>query len=99
MSVDSTKPHFIPDRWKPFVKEHVFRTRGEEQERLSAYDFRADSYVRLRFADNSEAIFQYAFCLHSKELGEVAIFTEHCGYYFYPEAAVTVEQLKVVRDK
>ena len=98
MSVDSTKLHFIPERWKPVVAQHVLRTRGKEEERLSASDFRADCYVRLRFEDKSEAIYQYAFCLRSKKLGEVAIFTEHCGYYFYIEEIVTVEQMQIVQE-
>ena len=78
------------------VAEHVLRTRGKEEARLSASDFRANCYVRLQFEDKSEAIYQYAFCLRSRKLGEVAIFTEHCGYYFYMEEMVTAEQLEVV---
>ena len=99
MSHDATHPHFIPDRWKPLVKAHIERTRGEERETLSAYDFTADSTIQIRFEDNSTATYRYAFCLFSKELGEVAIFTEHCGHYFYSTAhnAVTVEQLKFTR--
>ena len=96
MAHDATHPHFIPNRWKPLVKAHIQQTRGENRDTLSAYDFAADNCVDIRFEDNSTATYRYAFCLRSEELKEVAIFTEHCGYYFYSTAhdALTVKQSK-----
>ncbi len=98
MSVDSARPHFIPTRWKPIVEEHIFRTRGVQSKSLSASDFLPGSCVQLRFEDNSVAIYRHAFCLHSKQLGEVAVFTEHCGYYFYLQEIVVVEQMQRVQE-
>ncbi|HEX8465954.1 MAG TPA: hypothetical protein VF627_15175 [Abditibacterium sp.] len=98
MTFDSASPRFIPDRWKPLVEAHVKQDSGEWRGHLSADSFRTNRYVRIFFADNSFALFHYAFCLRSEELQEVAIFTEHCGYYFYSTVAdmVSVEELEAI---
>jgi hypothetical protein len=38
----------------------------------------------MEFPDGSSAFFHYAFYLKDETLGEVAVFTEHCGYHIFP---------------
>lgn len=76
--------HHIPDHWKPLVRAHVLQTRGIDRDSLGASDFPNDRAVRVEWADKSFALFRYAFFLRDEAAQEVAVFTEHCGYYFLP---------------
>lgn len=89
-------PHEIPARWMDAVRRHVRHTRGEERDHLLTYDF-GDTSVRLAFEDGSYAFFRDAFCLRDEALREVAVFTEHCGYYFLAADGVEVEVLETAR--
>lgn len=89
-------PHIIPDRWLPRVREHILATRGEARDHLSARDFSVSRGVRLDFPDGSFALFRYAFHLKDEALREVAVFTEHCGYHFFPSGELRVEVLESV---
>lgn len=80
----------------PAVREHVRATRGEERDHLTVYDF-PDAGVRLGFPDGSFAFFRYAFHLRDDAGDEVAVFTEHCGYYFLSADGLEVEVLQTVR--
>ena len=75
--------HHIPDEWKPIVREHILRTRGKDYDTLSASDFKGTRCVRVEWPDRSFALFRYAFCLRKPQTQEVAVFTEHCGYFFF----------------
>lgn len=88
--------HEIPARWVDAVRAHVRATRGEERDHLLAFDF-PGGCVRLGFEDGSYAFFRYAFHLRDETMREVAVFTEHCGYHFFPAAGVEVEVLRTVR--
>lgn len=90
--------HEIPDRWRPAVRAHVLATSGEERDRLLAFDFPPGQCVRLGFPDGSHAFFRYAFCLRDDERREVAVFTEHCGYHFFPAGELEVDVLRPVGE-
>lgn len=81
-------PPTLPEHWKATIREHVQRTRGEDWDSLSVYDFRSDQHVHIRFPDGSYAFYRYAFFIVNREAQEVGVFTEHCGYFFYPLSAL-----------
>ena len=89
-------PHEIPPRWTERVRQHILQTSGEDRGHLLAYDFDVSRSVRLAFPDGSFAWFRYAFHLHDAGLREVAVFTEHCGYHFFPAGELEVEVLEAV---
>lgn len=92
--------HKIPPGWLARVREHVRSTTGEDRGHLRAHDFKPGRSVRLDFPDGSFALFRYAICLRDEELEEVAVFTEHCGYFFLPAEELQVEVLESVpRDE
>lgn len=88
--------HQILPGWLARVREHVRSTTGEDRDHLSAHDFKPGRSVRLDFPDGSFALFRYAFCLRDEELEEVAVFTEHCGYFFLPAEELRVEVLETL---
>lgn len=66
------------------LAEHLGRPAEEISARgLSANDFR--DTLHFEFADHSEATFHYAFFLHLPHEKQVAVFTEHCGYFCFPQ--------------
>lgn len=75
------------------VREHIRRTRGEDRDHLSAYDFPAGQSVRLRFPDGSFAFFEHAFVIEDRDRQRVAVFTEHCGYHVFPGGELSVVTL------
>lgn len=87
--------HHIPPRWMEPVRQYVRATSGEERSHLMAHDF-PDRAVQLWFADGSHAFFRYAFHLRDAAGDEVAVFTEHCGYYFLAAEELEVEVLETV---
>ncbi|MCA1614289.1 MAG: hypothetical protein LC800_09165 [Acidobacteria bacterium] len=91
--------HEIPERWKGRLREHMLASTGEKREHLLATDFRTDSNVSLRFRDGSFCLFRYAFYLLDQESGEVAVFTEHCGYHFFPADDLELERLQSIWDE
>lgn len=52
--------------------------------------------VRLDFPDGSLALFRYAFHLEDHALREAAVFTEHCGYHYFPHGGPCIEVLQSV---
>ena len=56
---------------------------------LRAGDFRPA--LTFRFQDGSHATFNYALFIHDPVRQVVAVFTEHCGYFTFPQF-LTVEQ-------
>ncbi len=72
----------LPRRWRQWVESY---TEGRKQPgRLSASDFPCDHSVSLVFPDGSTALFQFAFYVADDKRGELAVFTEHCGYHVFP---------------
>lgn len=73
----------LPQRWKTKIIEYL-RSKGEgKRTQLSAYDFSLNQKVKLTFEDESFAEFKYAFVIEAPELGEIGVFTEHCGYHIF----------------
>ena len=52
--------------------------------------------VLIRFPDGSHALFRFAFAVADEAAGEVAVFTEYCGYHVFPAGDVEVETLQAV---
>ena len=50
---------------------------------LSALDFR--DTLNFEFVDHSHATFHGAFFLHGPARWAVVVFTEHCGYFVFPD--------------
>ena len=81
----------LPERWENRLQAYLTElgiTRGH----LSAGEFH--NHLKLTFPDGSFAFFYYAFCLRDDMLGEIAVFTEHCGYHIFPLTDTEVEQLE-----
>jgi hypothetical protein len=89
-------PHEVPDRWRERLRTHITAATGEDRGHLLAFDFPAAQSVRLDFPDGSLALFRYAFHLVDADLREVAVFTEHCGYHFFPDDELEVKVLQAV---
>jgi len=53
-------------------------------------------HVAIRFADGSHAMFRHAFDLVDRDMNEIAVFTEHCGYRFFPLYDTRIELLDSV---
>jgi hypothetical protein len=86
----------IPPRWLDAVRQHIRAGTGEERDHLLAFDFPPGQSIRLAFPDGSYAYFRDAFHLRDREGREVAVFTEHCGYHFFPASDLEIEILKSV---
>lgn len=87
-------PSVVPEAWKPRLRQYLRERYDEGRERLSASDFPPDQSVRIRFPDGSHALFQSAFAIADEAAGEVAVFTEHCGYHVFPSGDAEVEVLR-----
>lgn len=86
----------VPEAWKARLREYLRKQRGEDRERLSAGDFPSDQSILIRFPDGSHALFRFAFAIADEAAGEVAVFTEHCGYHVFPAGDAEVETLRSV---
>jgi hypothetical protein len=69
---------YLPQHWQIWLRAY-----RPENGRLSAGDFRPDETVRLVFPDGSVAEFRAAFCAADHARGELAVFSEHCGYHVF----------------
>ncbi|MFZ2280664.1 MAG: hypothetical protein WAW39_22890 [Prosthecobacter sp.] len=78
----------LPARWQVGLLEHL-RSKGRDQ--LSAGDFPCNTTLVVRFEDDSEVRFQHAFAIRDKDLGEIGVFTEHCGYHVFPGGGTVIE--------
>ncbi len=85
-------PQVVPEVWRSHIRKHL----REDRDRLSAGDFRSDQSVIIRFPDGSHVLFRYAFALKDELAGEVAVFTEHCGYHVFPLGEAEVEVLRSI---
>ncbi len=80
----------LPERWAERLRAHLREAHGPDRGHLSATDFSNQS-LNINFPDGSSAFFRYAFYLLDRELNEVAVFTEHCGYHIFPLAGSQLE--------
>ena len=87
-------PPVVPETWKPRLRQYLRERQGEDRDRLSAVDFPLGQCVVIRFPDGSHVLFRYAFAIEDAAAGEVAVFTEHCGYHIFPSADAEVEILR-----
>ena len=71
----------LPQRWQDKLKNHL-KEIGSKYNELSADAFKHD--LKISFGDMSNAFFHYAFYWIDKDLKEIAVFTEHCGYHLFP---------------
>jgi hypothetical protein len=86
----------VPEAWKPRLKQYLRERHGEDRERLSAGDFPPGQSVLIRFPDGSHVLFRFALAITDEAVGEVAVFTEHCGYHVFPAGEAEVETLHSV---
>jgi hypothetical protein len=86
----------VPEAWKPRLKQYLRERHGEDRERRSAGDFPPGQSVLIRLPDGSHALFGFAFAITDEAVGEVAVFTEHCGYHVFPAGEAEVETLQSV---
>ena len=85
-----------PETWKPRLRQYLRERRGEGREGLSASDFPPGQSVLIRFPDGSHVLSRFAFAIADEAAGEVAVFTEHCGYHVFPAGDAEVETLQAV---
>ncbi len=86
----------VPEVWKLRLKLYLRERHGDDREHLSASDFAPRQSVLIRFPDGSHALFRSAFAIKDEPSGEVAVFTEHCGYHVFPVREAEVEILQAV---
>jgi phosphoribosylglycinamide formyltransferase-1 len=77
---------YLPQHWKDWIADN-------KGGRLSASDFDG-SVVLIDFEDGSHMRYNYAFYVVSEEHEELAVFTEHCGYYVFPIRGLKYRRLK-----
>jgi phosphoribosylglycinamide formyltransferase-1 len=77
---------YLPLHWHEWLADN-------KGGRLSASDFDG-SVVIVDFEDGSSMRFNYAFYVVSEEHEELAVFTEHCGYYVFPIRGLKYRKLK-----
>jgi hypothetical protein len=86
----------LPLRWKERVERLVQERTGGKRDRLGASDFPAGNVVHLAFPDGSSAHFRFAVVVEAPEIGEVGVFTEHCGYHIFPFVDTQIRIQEVV---
>jgi hypothetical protein len=83
----SQKEHVLAGEWAQRLSTRFGRSVKEiEEEGLCAPDFPMGS-VQLQFEDDSCVTFENAF--FAERFGEVAVFTEHCGYHVFDAKSIT----------
>lgn len=73
----------LPERWKVKVQDYLNAKGETKYKTLSTSEFSANSTVKIKFEDDSKVEFKFAFIIEAPEFGEVAVFTEHCGYHLF----------------
>jgi len=72
----------VPEKWRSRLQKHIQKHSREDRAYLLAGDFDVKNTVHIKFPDGSEMFLRYAFYIVDETNEEIAIFTEHCGYYF-----------------
>lgn len=62
----------LPSHWQDFIRD-------KDWFQLKQFN----SHVWIQFEDGSHCFFNYAFMVEDEARGELAVFTEHCGYYIF----------------
>lgn len=88
----------LPGHWQKWLEAWCLEKSEGKTKRLTAYDFESGSSVVLRFEDGSFAQFDGAFYAHDCEKGELAVFTEHCGYHIFPDSNLDFSYRKCARN-
>jgi hypothetical protein len=71
----------LPKHWKEWIEDYSLERSSGSRKRLNAYDFIEN--ISISFSDNSFCFFRCALCYVDDERRELAVFTEHCGYYIF----------------
>ena len=86
------------EAWKSRLRQYLHERCGEERNQIPAGDFPRGQSVLIRFPDGSYAHFHDAFAVRDEQAGEVAVFTEHCGYQRFPAPWDRGRGAPIVRD-
>jgi len=78
----------MPKHWIDWLAAYLSKSKSEY---LGCNDFIHS--VKLTWDDGSNALFQYAFIATNKEHNELAVFTEHCGYFLFDMNGLQFELL------
>jgi hypothetical protein len=62
----------LPKHWQKYI---------EDNDLFKLYDFTA--VIRIELGDGSDMYLKYAMAVHDETRGELAVFTEHSGYYVF----------------
>jgi hypothetical protein len=74
----------ILDDWARELADRLSRPESEVRAAgLSAADYPAET-LEVRFADDSTAVFRFAFAIVSRDKNAVAVFSGHSGHYVLP---------------
>lgn len=87
----------LPERWVKKLSAYLRDERESDRDHLSATDFVTNQTLMISLQDGSSAILRYAFYLIDRDLNEVAVFTEHCGYHIFPLYGTHLELLESKR--
>ncbi len=84
------KPEDLPHRWKAKVREYLRSQHVHDRDELNAYDFFVDQVALIKCDDGSTARFMCPLVIEAPELGEICVFTEHCGHHIFSMAGTHV---------
>ena len=75
----------IVKAWASILAERLERSATEIAEKgLSAYDFRTNEEVEIRFGSGDSMNFKCSFYVVDEDREKIAVFTEHSGYFEFP---------------
>ncbi|GAL03314.1 hypothetical protein JCM19237_6207 [Photobacterium aphoticum] len=81
-------------KWSEQLSQQLGRSASEiSVTGLYCHDFSAD-YVELYFEDESYCKFNDALVILNGEKNEVAVFTEHCGYFEFSSLGMSIYTYK-----
>ncbi|MCB1053071.1 MAG: hypothetical protein H6510_14670 [Acidobacteria bacterium] len=72
---------YLPDHWNRWIEAYALTNSGGQYRTLGASDF--TQALKILFEDGSSATFHHAFAVKNSGLEELALFTEHCGYFVF----------------
>ncbi len=84
--------HYLPEKWQERLEAYALETTDGRFKRLGASHF--TDHLKLNFPDGSSVFFFFAFHLTDEDAGELAVFTEHCGYHIFPLFGAEIEIIK-----
>jgi hypothetical protein len=73
----------LPKHWQELIEKNGW------------FDLRQFNFcVAIHYEDGSYMFFKYAFVVHDEGREEIAVFTEHCGYFVLPTRGLEWHVLK-----